>query len=53
VGTVITTGDQPLAAGFNFAQVAVVLTATGPQLYPHIGTDEPSGREMLVGAAIR
>jgi hypothetical protein len=32
VGTVITTGDQPVAAGFNFAQVAVEPATAVPQL---------------------
>jgi hypothetical protein len=32
VGTVMTTGDHPVAVGFSLAQVAVVLTATGLQL---------------------
>jgi hypothetical protein len=48
----MTTGDQPLAAGFNLAQVAVEPAAAAPQMYPHIGTDEPSGRVMLVGPAV-
>jgi hypothetical protein len=32
VGTVITTGDQPEAAGFRLAQVAVELLTAVPQL---------------------
>jgi hypothetical protein len=34
VGTVINTGDQPVAAGFNFAQVAVdvMVVASVPQV---------------------
>jgi hypothetical protein len=32
VGTVITTGDQPAAVGFDLAQVAVEPTTTVPQL---------------------
>ena len=32
VGTVITTGDQPVAAGFDLAQVAVEPPTTVPQL---------------------
>jgi hypothetical protein len=32
VGTVITTGDQPAAAGFNLAQVAVDPVTGVPQL---------------------
>jgi hypothetical protein len=31
-GTLITTGDQPAAAGFNLAQVAVAVVTTVPQL---------------------
>jgi hypothetical protein len=29
-GTVITTGDQPVAAGFNLAQVAVAVATMAP-----------------------
>ena len=50
VGTVITTGDQPVAVGFNFAQVAPVAV---PQVYPHIGTVAPSGVTRLAGPAVR
>jgi hypothetical protein len=32
VGMVITTGDQPVAAGFNAAHLAVELVTTAPQL---------------------
>jgi hypothetical protein len=32
VGTVITTGDQPVAAGFDLAQLAVEPTTAVPQL---------------------
>src|ERR1035438_8216454 len=40
-GTVITTGDQPVAVGFNAAHVAAGPLPV-PQKYPHIGTVEPS-----------
>jgi len=50
---VITTGDHPLALGFSLAQVAVELATTAPQLYPHMGTEEPSGIVMLVGPAVK
>src|SRR5436305_6942247 len=54
VGTVMITGDQPVAVGFNFAQVAVEPAGcVASQLYPHIGTDEPSGRVRLVPPAVR
>src|SRR5216684_1623308 len=61
VGTVIITGDQPArvvavarsAFGFNFAQVAVEPVAARPQLYPHIGTWDPSGSVAVAGAAVR
>jgi hypothetical protein len=53
VGTVITTGDQPAADGFSFAQLAVEPGTAVPQEYPHIGTDEPSDRVAEVGPAIR
>jgi hypothetical protein len=49
----MTTGDHPPAAELNLAQVAVEADTAVPQLYPHIGTDEPSGRVMLVGPAVR
>jgi hypothetical protein len=50
---VITTGDQPAAAGFDLAQVAVEPETTAPQVYPHIGTEVPSDRVMAVGPAVR
>src|SRR5436305_11554726 len=54
VGTVMITGDQPVAVGFNFAQVAVEPTGcVASQLYPHIGTDEPSGRVSVVPPALK
>jgi hypothetical protein len=56
VGTVITTGDHVAAvvdAGFNAMQVAVAPGAAVPQLYPHIGTVEPSAMVTVVGPAVR
>src|SRR5215469_18035957 len=53
VGTVITTGDHPVAFGFAPAQLAAEPVTTVPQLYPHIGTDEPSGNVMVEDAAVR
>src|SRR5438270_30141 len=42
------TGDQPVAAGFNFAQVAVEPAGcVASQLYPHIGTHDPAGAPAL------
>jgi hypothetical protein len=60
-GTVITTGDQPAgvvvvargAFGFNGAQVAVEPATAAPQVYPHIGTVEPSGSVTEVGPAVK
>src|ERR1700690_59730 len=54
-GTVITTGDHcvPADAGFVAAHVAVEPPTTVPQKYPHIGTIEPSGSVVEVGAAVR
>jgi hypothetical protein len=53
VGTVMTTGDQPTAVGFNLAQLAVEPPTTAPQLYPHIGTAVPSGSVRVDGAAVK
>jgi hypothetical protein len=54
VGTVITTGDQPPEeAGFNAAQVAPEPDTVVPQLYPHIGTAEPSGKVAVTGPAVK
>src|ERR1035438_5290711 len=53
VGTVITTGDQPVAVGFNAAHVAVEPLTAVPQKYPHIGTVEPSAMVTLVGATLK
>jgi hypothetical protein len=48
----MTTGDQlEPAFGFVAAQVASVTAVL--QVYPHIGTACPSGRVVLVGAAVR
>src|SRR5271169_1226183 len=54
-GTVITTGDHAVPAdpGFVAAHVAVEPLTAVPQKYPHIGTTEPSGRVVVVGAAVR
>jgi hypothetical protein len=53
VATVITTGDHAAAAGFNATQVALAPDAGAPQLYPHIGTVEPSAMVTVVGPAVR
>jgi hypothetical protein len=50
VATVITIGDHPVAAGLSVVQVAPVAV---PQVYPHMGTTEPSGNAKVVGAAVR
>jgi hypothetical protein len=44
VGTVITTGDHVTVFGLAIAHVAVEPATNDPQLYPHIGTEEPSGK---------
>src|SRR5207248_9464207 len=61
VGTVMITGDQPAgvvvvaagASGFKLAHVAVEPVTAVPQLYPHIGTTEPSGKVTVVGPAVK
>jgi hypothetical protein len=50
---VITTGDQPVAAGFAALQLAAAMAPTAPHVYPHIGTLVPSGNVVVVGAAVR
>jgi hypothetical protein len=51
VGTVIITGDQPVAEGFALAHVAP--PADPLQVYPHMGTVVPSGRVVDDGPAVR
>ena len=53
VGTVIITGDHPLAPGFSLAHVALELGIGSPQLYPYMGTVLLSGMVMLVGPAVK
>jgi hypothetical protein len=66
VGTVMITGDQRFitagaevlagvvtAAGLVAAQVATEPVTSVPQLYPHIGTEVPSGRIAEAGPAVR
>src|SRR6266852_5769080 len=57
-GTVITIGDHVVGvvatdAGFKARQVAVAVVTAVPQEYPHMGTVDPSGRTVTVGAAVR
>jgi hypothetical protein len=47
-GTVINTGDH--APVLRFAQVAVTAAV---QVYPHIGTEFPSGRMRVLDPAVR
>jgi hypothetical protein len=50
------TGDQKpalAAVGFRAAQDAFDPAIGAPQVYPHIGTDVPSGKFVLVGPAVR
>jgi hypothetical protein len=50
VVAVITTGDQPEElVPAAAAQVAVELLTMDPQLYPHMGTEEPSGSKAALG----
>src|ERR1035438_9400336 len=53
VGTVIPTGNQPAASGFNAAQVAKEPLTAAPQVYPHMGTVAPSGRVIVDGPAVK
>src|SRR5580704_5619852 len=55
VGTVITTGDHPPPAfGLRALQPTVVPAGCiVSQLYPHIGTEVPSGSLADVGAAVK
>jgi hypothetical protein len=50
-GTLITTGDQPVAAVFKAVQVAGATAAV--QLYPHIGTADPSGSVAVDEPAVK
>jgi hypothetical protein len=50
---VITTGDHPVAAVLAATHVAVVGLAGVAQVYPHMGTTEPSGSVIVVGPALR
>jgi hypothetical protein len=50
-GTVINTGDH--APALRFTQVAVTAVVGSPQMYPHIGTEFPSGRIRVLGPAVR
>src|SRR4029077_14862300 len=50
----MTIGDQlPAAFGFAAAQVPVPGAGSVLHVYPHMGTDCPSGSTACVGAAVR
>src|SRR5215469_14438799 len=53
VGTVITTGDQAVALELALAHVAVDAATIAPQVYPHMGTDDPSGRLIVDAPAAK
>src|ERR1700675_59136 len=50
-GTVVTAGDTDM--GFKAAHATVEPAAAVPQKYPHIGTVVPSGKVVVVGAAVK
>jgi hypothetical protein len=52
-GTEINGGCQPPVWGKPLIAAHVALVGDAPQLYPHIGTVCPSGKVVLVGAAVR
>jgi hypothetical protein len=53
VGTVMITGDHPVEGGFRGLHTAVEPFTAVPQLYPHIGTEVPSGMVAVVAPAVK